>query len=205
MENFFDTVAQNWDTNDIHVKRTYAIASELIKSLDKSSYKKAMEFGSGTGLLSFALHEYFSAITMMDSSIEMTKVAQSKIEQSGLSHLKTIHFDMEKQRYNSETYNAIFSQMALHHVDDIEKIFSNFYSLLENDGLLAIADLFTEDGTFHDASFTGYYGFDPENLKRLLLKTGFKEVDYVQCYEIKRMDALGFEKEFPIFLLTAKK
>ena len=205
MENHFNEAAKDWDKNNIHNERTDAISKEIIKKIETNKKVSAMEFGSGTGLLSFAIQDYFSDITLLDSSIEMTKVAQEKIEQSELEHLKAIYFNLEKQDFNDQTFDCIFSQMALHHVDDIKKMFSKFYKMLNKNGQLFIADLFTEDGTFHDANFTGYYGFDPQYLSELLLNAGFESVEHKECYVIKRTVGLVMEKEFPIFLLMAIK
>ena len=60
MENYFDQMALNWDENPMNILRTKAVAEEIIKLLNKTGKNTALEFGSGTGLLSFALKDYFS-------------------------------------------------------------------------------------------------------------------------------------------------
>ena len=57
--------------------------------------------------------------------------------------------------------------MVLHHVTDIENIIRKFHNLLNPDGHLAIADLYTEDGSFHGKEFTGHKGFDTGFVKKL--------------------------------------
>ena len=68
--------------------------------------------------------------------------------------------------------------MVLHHIVSIQSLFERFYNMLLPGGFLAIADLFTEDGSFHGEGFDGHKGFDPEQLKVQLQKTGFKEVRF---------------------------
>jgi tRNA (cmo5U34)-methyltransferase len=205
MENRFDNIAKNWDKNQIHIQRTEAIAKALIKRCELNPRMKALEFGAGTGLLSFALKDYFSEITLMDSSVEMINTTKDKLIESGIKHLHPVFFDLEKNDYTEKTFDFIFSQMALHHVVDIEKILLKFHHLLNAGGQIAIADLYTEDGTFHDADFTGHYGFKPDNLATLMEEIGFHAIQHHPCFVINRMDENGSEKEFLIFLLTAKK
>ncbi len=73
-------------------------------------------------------------------------------------------------------------------------------------GYLCIADLDTEDGSFH-ADNTGvlHFGFDRKELKELLGKTGFGEVNDTNAATIaKPVEGRG-EKEFTVFLLIGRK
>ncbi|MCX6256366.1 MAG: class I SAM-dependent methyltransferase [Bacteroidia bacterium] len=203
MANHFDQVAGDWDKNQMHLDRTEAIAKELIARGELDVQKTALEIGSGTGLLSFTLKDYFSEIILMDSSVEMIKTAREKLAKNGIDHLHPLLFDLEKDEYPGKKFDYIFSQMALHHVDNIEKMFLKFYHLLNPGGHLAIADLYKEDGSFHDADFTGHHGFDPYSLVHLLELTGFHNINLKPCFVIKRPGNSGNEKEFPVFLVTA--
>ena len=153
MTNHFDQVAQTWDNNPIHWERTHAIAAEMLKLIALKKDMNAMEFGSGTGLLSFALKEQFAGITLMDSSIEMNNQAKVKIAATETTHFTPLHFDLEKNDFTLETFDIIFTQMAMHHVKDVPAMINKFYGLLNPDGFIAIADLYTEDGSFHDSNF----------------------------------------------------
>jgi 2-polyprenyl-3-methyl-5-hydroxy-6-metoxy-1,4-benzoquinol methylase len=201
----FDKVASTWDANKIHVERSQAIASKLLPHLRRNTYKKALEYGAGTGLLSFMLKDQFQEIILMDSSKEMVNTANAKIAEGGEKHMKSVFFDLEKNDYTEKKFDVIISQMVLHHVDDIGILFRRFRMLLNQGGLLAVADLYSEDGSFHGDGFTGHRGFDPESLKSLLIETGFESVEYEPCFTIRKEVEEGIEKEFPVFLLTAKK
>ena len=95
--------------------------------------------------------------------------------------------------------------MVLHHVQETEKIIGKFYKMLKKGGSIAIADLFAEDGTFHDPGFTGHRGVDPEDLLRIRKKTGFKKCALDPCFIIKRETKTAGLKEFPVFLITASR
>ena len=77
--------------------------------------------------------------------------------------------------------------------------------MLNNGGSIAIADLYAEDGTFHDPGFTGHTGFDPDDLIRVLKKTGFKKCTLDPCFVIKRETKIAGLKDFPVFLITASR
>jgi len=96
---------------------------------------------------------------------------------------------------------VIYNQMVLHHVNDYEAIINSFYSLLNPGGYLAIADLYTEDGSFHGPDVKVHLGFDPDKLTEFLKTAGFKKIKYETCFEVKRESG----RKFPVFLLVAKK
>jgi tRNA (cmo5U34)-methyltransferase len=205
MTNHFDNVAQSWDNNPVHLERTRAIATEILNMIPMREGMKALEFGSGTGLLSFALRDRFAEITLMDSSVEMHKQAVIKIQNAGLSHFTPLFFDLEKEDYTKGAFDIIFTQMVMHHVKDVAALIRKFYTLLNPGGFIAIADLYTEDGTFHDRDFDGHFGFDPDYMIDMVTASGFKNAVIKPCFEIKRPDEGNGGTVFPVFLLVAVK
>jgi len=55
----FDSVAHEWDKDKMHMKRSVAIAAELEKMIPLNQSMKALEYGAGTGILSFLLKNRF--------------------------------------------------------------------------------------------------------------------------------------------------
>jgi tRNA (cmo5U34)-methyltransferase len=202
--NEFNGKARDWDKNQMHIERSQVIAGELLKMIHINKKMKALEFGAGTGLLSFILKDEFEEIILMDSSEEMIKVTNEKIIASDAKNLKTLWIDLEKEDYNTRV-DVIFNQMVLHHVNDIKALITKFYSLLNPGGYLAIADLYVEDGSFHGKGFSGHKGFDVEELSLLLLQNGYKNIKHKQCFIMMKVIESGRTIEFPIFLLVASK
>ncbi len=200
----FDSRARDWDKEKRHVDRSLAIASELLRTVPLNSNMKALEFGAGTGFLSFILKDRFAEITMMDNAKEMVKVAQERIASEKAKNMNVVYLDLEKEDYSGE-FDVIYTQMVLHHIINIDVILDKFYSLLKEGGCLAIADLYSEDGSFHDADFKGHNGFDMEDLSSVLKGKGFVDIKHKHCYNLKKNIASGELKEFPIFLLVASK
>ena len=196
----FDSRAREWDKDKMHMERSVAIAAELEKMIPFKHSMKALEYGAGTGILSFLLKDRFSEITLMDSSQEMINVCVEKVEYFNSKHITPLWYDLEHKDFDGK-FGIIYNQMVLHHVNDVESLLNKFYSLLNEGGYLAIADLYTEDGSFHGPDIKVHWGFDPDKLTEILKKAGFKHTEYKTCFEMKRDSG----KTYPVFLLTTKK
>ena len=205
MVNHFDTVAHNWDKNQSYIKRTEAVAKALRNTIELNPQMTALEFGAGTGMLGIALKDYFSEITLMDSSFQMVCETVGKIAAKGIPNLYPVFFDLEKDEYTAKTFDVIFSQMTLHHIIDVNNVIVKLSNLLNPGGKIALVDLYKEDGTFHSRPFTGHNGFDTELLMDQLRINNFHNVSCKQCYVIEKQIANGTMKDFPIFLITAER
>jgi tRNA (cmo5U34)-methyltransferase len=203
--NEFDIKAAEWDNNPMHWDRSEAIAKEIIRLIPLKKEMTALEFGAGTGILSFMLKDYFREITMMDNSLEMVKKIIGKIEATRVKNLRALNFDLEGSDYKYVKYDLIFTQMVLHHVTEIEQIIKKFYDLLNPGGYLAIADLYPEDGSFHGEGFTGHKGFNLEMLSRQITKRGFADISHRKCFVINKITGDNETKQFDVFLLIAKR
>ena len=200
----FDDVARTWDENPVHMERSMAIAAKMEEMLPLNNQMKALEYGAGTGILSFLLCEKLGSVTMMDNSSEMVKVMEEKVSYLKANNLFPRCFNLEHGSFD-QSFDLVFNQMVLHHIADIHSIFVTFYHMILPGGFLVIADLYPEDGSFHGAGFDGHLGFDPDELKVMLLEVGFRNIVFEFCYSMQRILADGASKAFPIFLIVASK
>jgi len=201
----FDAKAREWDADPARLKRSEAIAECLLTMIPVSSEMKVLEYGAGTGILSFILSEYVSEIILMDSSREMVNVMHEKIKSGTLKkNLKPLYFNLEESDYLSDKFNLIITQMVLHHIINVEDILLKFYSLLDPGGYLAIADLYAEDGSFHGSGFAGHNGFDVRVLQSTMEGIGFNHIRTETCFRISKIID---EKtlEYPVFLMIVQK
>jgi tRNA (cmo5U34)-methyltransferase len=202
--NEFDLKAATWDQNPIIWERAGAIANEIKRIIPLKKEMTALEFGAGTGVTSFILKDSLKEIVLMDNSTEMVKIMNDKIKTSGVKNLKALNFNLEESDFKEGKFDLIFNQMVLHHIADIENIITKFFNLLSPGGYLAIADLYTEDGSFHGKGFTGHKGFDPEKLSAILLKSGFRKTSHHQCFVINKKISDFETKQFAVFLITSQ-
>ena len=165
----------------------------------------ALEYGCGTGLLSFALQSDLGQITLADTSQGMLDVLSEKIAAAGVTNMHPTRLDLSTDPLPAERFDLTYSLMTLHHIEDAKGILKKFHALLEPSGILCIADLDKEDGTFHtDGTTDVHLGFERGELQRWVEDAGFADVKFSTAFEIKKKidDA---EKTFPVFLLTARK
>jgi len=200
----FDAKARDWDKNQRYIDRSEAVADAIRKMIPIHPGMKALEYGSGTALLSFALKDEFTEITLMDNSREMIAVTEEKISSQRIPNMKPLLYDLEQQDYDGK-FDIIYNQMVMHHVNDIDGMIIKFSNMLNRGGYLVIADLYAEDGSFHGEGFEGHLGFDTEFMAEKLKTLGFDQISYQPCYTIVKTDDTGETKEFPIFLMKASK
>lgn len=201
---FFDDYARKWDT-DRRINRAKVIAEEIADLIEFKKEYSAMEFGCGTGLISFSLHDKFESITLTDSSKGMIEVVKDKIEEYKISNIKPHTFDIFNEEIE-ERFDVIYSSMVLHHIEDTSKIIELFYKYLNEGGYLCIVDLDKEDGRFHknEPGFTGHNGFEQEKLKDILSKQGFKKISSRSFYyDEKKIDEENVK--YSLFIMKAQK
>jgi ubiquinone/menaquinone biosynthesis C-methylase UbiE len=89
----FNIEAINWD-NKRRIKRAKTIADEIIKSIKIKEKYHALEFGCGTGLVSFNLIYKFEHITLTDTSKGMIETLNSKIQHYKVKNMKALNVDI---------------------------------------------------------------------------------------------------------------
>lgn len=199
----FDEKAATWDDDPVRFERARLFTDALRSAVDLKKVETAMEYGSGTGLMSFALKDLIRNIYLMDQSVEMTKVAKQKCEAQQIRNLHPTQYDLLKDALPENRFDLIFILLTLHHVRETETLLSKFKSLLNPRGILAIIDLEKEDGTFHEGEFHGHKGFEREALESQLEDCGFRPYHYEICYSITKEDE-GKTQEYPVFLMLSK-
>jgi ubiquinone/menaquinone biosynthesis C-methylase UbiE len=201
----FDARALTWD-DEYRVSRAKVIAKEIEKWVPINESYTALEFGCGTGLISFNLYNKFEQITLIDNSRGMIDVVNSKIEQYKPNNMIAYEADIQKGNIQKESYDVIYTSMVLHHIEDIETIVEKLFKMLNNHGYLCIVDLVKEDGEFHkeEKDFKGHHGFEEKELKVLLEEIGFEDINSKVFYNGKK--SIGDEEvEYSLFIMVGKK
>ena len=196
----FDAIARGWDEVQGRKERAEVVAKAIRREVNPSNNMSALEYGCGTGLLSFALQHFLGSITLADSSSGMLEVLQEKIVANAITTMKPILLDLVNDPLPFEKYDLIYTLMTLHHITDTQSILGKFHSMLNPGGILCISDLDKEDGTFHTHEFHGHHGFDRQELTELLVNADFKNIRFTTPYIVKK-DA----RAFPLFLVIGEK
>lgn len=199
MSERFNQAAQDWDKGDLRQNIAHAVFQTIISRIALLKGMNIMDFGAGTGLLSFKIAPMVNQVVGVDLSEKMLEQLASKntpeLQVTPLYHdILTTPLDQQ--------FHGIVSSMAMHHVEDTAELFRAFYDHLKRDGFIAIADLEAEDGTFHSHGNEGvhHFGFERDALRTTIEKAGFCNVRFHHAYTVERED-----QNYPIFLLTASK
>lgn len=197
----FDDRARDWDADPMKVERARIVAEAIRSALPLSPGMTALEYGCGTGLVSFCLQADFASITLADISQGMLEVLSEKIKAAGAANMVPVRLDLCADPLPAARYHVLYSLMTLHHVPDTDGLLGAFHAVLEPGGWLVLADVDKEDGSFHGLEVTDVHnGFEREKLKARAETAGFREVAFCTVYEIQKA-----ERRYPIFLMTARK
>ena len=201
--NEFDVKARSWDDDPVKRERARVIAEAIKASVPLNDTMSALEYGCGTGLLSFALRPSLGSIILADSSEGMLEVLRDKLRSSGISTMRPVALDLAVEPLPDERVDLIYSAMTLHHVPDTDQLLGRFRALLNPAGILCIADLDQEDGSFHGPEFTGHKGFDRQELAAKASRAGFREIRFSTVFALEK-EVAGTRRVFPVFLMVAR-
>jgi ubiquinone/menaquinone biosynthesis C-methylase UbiE len=195
----FDAAAATWDEEPRRVQLSGEIAAAIQSRIPLSAEWQAMDFGCGTGLVTLRLAPHLAGITAVDSSQKMLEQLELKRQQLGLTSVHTLPAAALLGSQPAEQFNLITSAMTLHHIEDPAALLGLFFRLLLPGGRIALADLETEDGSFHeDPTGVFHHGFSSHYLTELLEGAGFCNVSVTRITEISKG-----ERRYPVLLATA--
>jgi len=191
-----DLKAKNWDTKD-KIDRSNTIAKVIKDNINLNKNMDVLDFGCGTGLLTYPLIQEVNSIKAIDLSSNMLEVLIEKNKENhNITTEVTGIFEITSQ------FDLITSSMVMHHIKDTPKLSKKLFTLLNDGGYIAMADLMKEDGSFHN-SLEGIHskGYTREFLEKTFKEAGFSEIKIIE--NIFSIDKGG--KSFPLFLLIAKR
>jgi 2-polyprenyl-3-methyl-5-hydroxy-6-metoxy-1,4-benzoquinol methylase len=195
----FEEKSKTWDSNDRRRRLSSGIGESILKNAALTSHMHVLDFGAGTGLISSQVAPFVQKITAVDVSESMLERLRSKPELK--DKVEVICQDITEKPIGIE-YDLIMSAMAMHHVKDTDNLIKQFAAHLKHGGEIALADLDSEDGSFHENGSEGVFhlGFDRQELEKLLKKHGFVNVRFDDACVVQ-----GERRSYPIFLALATK
>ena len=195
MSNYFDEVAKVWNTEE-RKNRTFTIYEKMFKYLGKNlKEKKALEIGSGDGLLATLLSKDLKHIDCMDTSLKMRDESLKRINEM---KIENISINDENFLDNSnEKYDVIYSLTAFHHIVDVDAELKLLREHIKENGKIIIMDLDTVSPDFHKdfPNFDGHDGFSEEEICTYFKSTGWKLTKY-EIIRHGKKDDIEYEKLF---------
>lgn len=202
----FDAAAATWDEKPERLKLAAEVTAAIKKALPLSPKMKALDYGCGSGLVTLGLQPLLAHITGADSSVGMLDVLAKKVLDKHISNVVTRHIDLERRERLEGHYDLVVSSMTMHHIRDVSALIGDLIQLINPGGWLALADLASEDGSFHsDPTGVFHHGFEPEQLRHILASHGLTAVDVIPAATIARTQPDGASRGYPVLLAFGRK
>ncbi len=199
MADLFAEKAEDWDQRDLVRDLSAAVSASILEQVALNETMHVMDFGAGTGLITSHIHPHVGKITAVDVSEAMLEKLVAKEALKG--KVSALCVDIIETPIDAR-FDLIVSAMALHHVAETEKAVRRFAEHLKPGARIALADLDSEDGSFHAEGTEGVFhsGFDRADLQALFERCGFQDVRFVTAHTVEKETG-----SYPVFLVTASR
>lgn len=199
MNDSFATKATNWDSPE-KVIMTKKFVVELLCHVTPLLTWKALEIGTGTGLVGLQIEPLVSKVVLEDTSESMLEVLKQKLNKN--SKVEILHGEVFD--YKNQDIDLVFSCMAFHHIDETEKTLQHLATITKTGAWIAVGDLVSEDGSFHGFEPIPHRGFDTFLLLKQFVKAGF-EVKLVKTYNVISKTIESTTTNYEQFILIAQR
>lgn len=198
----FAKKATDWDNNPTRKQIVRKFIHIIRKHSRISPTSHITDFGCGTGLVGLHFASASKKVSMVDTSPAMIEVLNKKIEEHGYDNVHVFEQDLDQIEDQS---NLIVSLMTFHHIDNHADILQKVSRKLDEDGIIIIADLMPEDGSFHYPETVPHNGIQPKTLSRHCKKAGLDVEWCYQFHSIHKQTNHGLQKSYDLFVIVARK
>ena len=207
MTDFFDKAAVVWDKDSGRVQMAMTIADAMINALNPRGTELVMDYGTGTGNIAMRIAPHVMRIIAVDSAKGMLEVLVKKLLADGITTIEPREWSIGQDAAGIPGFDLIVSSMTLHHVRDTAAAARTFHEILRPGGKIAIADLDSDNGEFHEAhGIAEHDGIDRKNLQEIFEQAGFGSVIFREAATIHKISShTGKPRDFTIFLMTAER
>ncbi len=184
----FDDLAKAWDSKPERVAGAMVFVDKVKEHL-KCDIKnfKVLDYGCGSGLVSFGFANDVSQVEGLDYSQGMIEVYNEKAKRIGIDNIFGNIHDINKEDLDENQYDLVVTNMTMHHINNIEDFVLKLANSLKSCGQLFIADLYKEDGTFHsDNTDVVHFGFSEEEIYQAFFKAGLLNITIEKLHSIDK-------------------
>ncbi len=123
----YDELEKFWDSFEQDKLKTY---------IAEAAEKEVLDAGAGTGRISLRLHAAGATVTALDISPEMLGLLHQKEPE-----IKVVEGDMESMPFEDNTFDMIFSSLAMVHLKKVDKFLDECYRVVKDDGKVVLTNI----------------------------------------------------------------
>lgn len=202
---YFDSIADKWNV----IRSEYFEETLKYIALSKFNIKDKIcaDLGCGTGFISMALSLEAKLVFSIDSSRNMLRELHNSAKTKGINNIYPIKGSMEDIPLFDNSIDAIYTNMALHHVKDAQKAIEEMFRVIKPGGTVVITDVEEHNGEWarkemHDE----WLGFSHQLLNSWFSEVGFKDIEIISTgLKCKGYSSQGEYTETGIFLAKGVK
>jgi ubiquinone/menaquinone biosynthesis C-methylase UbiE len=177
----FHKQAEKYDSGN-KGKHARSLYESVINKLDVLSFNNLLDVGCGTGnLLKLISTRYDVQISGADLTPKMLNIARIKLGDK--ADLKV--GDSEELPFDNDKFDMVICTDSFHHYPHPEKVLAEIRRVLQQDGMLLIADPYTPTplrqlvNLYFKLSRSGDVKIYPESdIRKLLEEAGFISIEY---------------------------
>lgn len=201
MPDLFDAKAATWDDDPQRRALAMDIVAAIRRRVPLAAGQRLLDLGCGTGLIGLPLAASTGALLGVDLSAGMVARFRAKAAGAGLAGVAAEVRDLVADPLPPASIDLAVSAMAFHHIEAIGPMLAAVARCLAPGGWLAVADLETEDGSFHDQPVP-HPGFDPAAFLAAMAAAGLAAVAQERVHILRRPPS---GRGYPIFLALARR
>jgi len=206
MTSRFDEAAAQWDSNPSRVNVARAVGEAICRAIPFQPGWRVLDYGAGTGLLTLNLQPRVASMVALDSSTGMLEKLTQKLAAAAISNVQTRHWDLEAKPFPDPGFDLVVSSMTLHHFRNGPLVLSRLAEVLKPGGWLAVADLDSEDGSFHgQADDVFHHGFERGQIAEWLANARLNWISVSDAHTMNKPSSTGEVRSYGIFLAVGQK
>ncbi|MDD3223698.1 MAG: class I SAM-dependent methyltransferase [Clostridium sp.] len=202
---YFNNIAEKWNV----IRSDYFEERLKYKVLSKVNVKNKVtaDLGCGSGFITLALAEDSSVVFSVDNSVNMLIELKKNVNNKSLNNVYPLKSSLTDISLFDESIDAVFINMALHHIKDAEKAIKEMYRILKKGGTVVVSDVMQHNGEWaREEMFDEWLGFSNEEITNWLEEVGFKNVN-IENTDLfcKGYSSKGEYTKTGIFIASAQK